>query len=272
MKKLFLYLFVLFLLFGLGLTQIAKAATCAPGLCCGTSIGCAPGVSQKSADDCPAETVCCYSASVSPLAQCNLAGVGHQICSGTCAATCRPGQTQTETDDCTAQTKFCCIGTATETPTPATDKTTGGGATSVDFDPNQLSAVGDIRVPALIGMVIQGALGIIGSIALLYFIYGSFTILYSQGDTAKVQKGRTTMSWAAIGLIAIFGSYIFVSYIISNVSDGATSGGGTPTSDNDVCGMGSLEGRSCIDESTGTDCIAGKCLNLPDEIKCCKSK
>jgi len=98
----------------------------------------------------------------------------------------------------------------------------GGGTTpGASYDLAEYAPiVGDI--PTLIGQIIKGFMGIVGSLALLAFIYGGFLMLISQGDSNKVKKGKDTMIWAAAGLIVIFGSYIFVSYIITKLSESGT--------------------------------------------------
>ncbi len=63
-------------------------------------------------------------------------------------------------------------------------------------DPNQL-----------IAQVVKVFLGIVGAIALLFFVYGGFLLLTSGGASEKVTKGRDTLMWATFGLIIVFGSY-----------------------------------------------------------------
>ncbi|WKZ25091.1 MAG: pilin [Patescibacteria group bacterium] len=80
--------------------------------------------------------------------------------------------------------------------------------------PNPL---GITSVPVLIGRIIKGALGIVGSLALLMFVYGGFVWMLSGGNSEKVQTGRKTLVWAAIGLAVIFTSFILVDKIISTL-------------------------------------------------------
>ncbi|MEA3272761.1 MAG: pilin, partial [Patescibacteria group bacterium] len=50
--------------------------------------------------------------------------------------------------------------------------------------------LGDISIPELIGKIIKAVLGIVGSIALLMFIYGGFLWLMSGGNEKNITKGR----------------------------------------------------------------------------------
>ncbi len=71
-------------------------------------------------------------------------------------------------------------------------------------------------IPVLIGKVIKAVLGIVGSLALVMFIYGGITWMTSAGNAEKVQKGKDTLVWAAIGLVIIFASYALVRFVIQD--------------------------------------------------------
>jgi hypothetical protein len=58
-------------------------------------------------------------------------------------------------------------------------------------------------------------LGITGSLALLFFIYGGFLFLTSAGNEQQVTKGKTILTQAVIGIIIIFGAFIAVKFIVS---------------------------------------------------------
>lgn len=60
-------------------------------------------------------------------------------------------------------------------------------------------------------------LGITGSLALLFFVYGGFLFLTSRGNTEQVAKGKTVLTQAAIGIIIIFGAYIGVSFLVKAI-------------------------------------------------------
>lgn len=72
-------------------------------------------------------------------------------------------------------------------------------------------------VPVIVGNVIKTVLGIIGSIALVIFLYGGIQWMVSMGDEQKINKGRDTMIWAGLGLIVIFGSYTLVQLLLKTV-------------------------------------------------------
>jgi hypothetical protein len=85
-----------------------------------------------------------------------------------------------------------------------------------------------VDIPTLIGRVINGVLGVVGSLALVMFIYGGLMWMTSAGSDEKVKKGREILIWATMGLIVIFTSYTLVYFIIFK---GIGAIGGTSTSE-----------------------------------------
>ena len=81
--------------------------------------------------------------------------------------------------------------------------------------PNPIG-VNDPRV--IIGNIIKVSLGLVGSVALLLFIYGGLMMMTAAGNSDRVSKGRNTLVWAAIGLIVIFGSYALVNFLLQSVA------------------------------------------------------
>jgi hypothetical protein len=142
----------------------------------------------------------------------------------------------------------------------------GTGSTQVDLPNSGLNPVGNIGIPDLIGYIIKGALGVIGSLALIIFIYGGLIMMISQGDPTKIQKGKGAMVWASVGLIVIFGSYIFVTYLINSLERTGDNTGGETS-----CGQGAYAGYSCRTKTDALICVTGLCPGGV-ENQCCKPK
>ncbi len=53
-------------------------------------------------------------------------------------------------------------------------------------------------------------LGIVGSLALIVFIYGGILLLFSGGNSDQIEKGKNSLKGAVIGLVVIFCSYLIV--------------------------------------------------------------
>ena len=81
--------------------------------------------------------------------------------------------------------------------------------------PNPLGE--EVNPNVLIGKVIQAILGIVGSLALLMFIYGGLTWMMAAGNNERIQKGKEILIWATIGLIVIFSAYAFIRFIFEGL-------------------------------------------------------
>lgn len=82
----------------------------------------------------------------------------------------------------------------------------------------------------IIGYIINAILGIVGSLALIVFIYGGLIWLTSQGNEQRVEQGKKLIVWAALGLVVIFTSYALVMFVLKAVGAVGTEGGDTTTS------------------------------------------
>jgi hypothetical protein len=80
--------------------------------------------------------------------------------------------------------------------------------------------LGNATPNSLIGRVINAILGVIGSLALLMFVYGGITWMTSSGSPEKIKKGRDIIIWSVIGLAVIFFSYALVNLVIFDIIGG----------------------------------------------------
>jgi type IV secretory pathway VirB2 component (pilin) len=76
----------------------------------------------------------------------------------------------------------------------------------------------DAPIPYLLGTVINSVLGIIGSLALVMFIYGGATWMLSAGNQERVTKGKQILIWATIGIVIIFTAYALVKFLLTTVT------------------------------------------------------
>jgi|GEM_PF-2249557 hypothetical protein len=61
--------------------------------------------------------------------------------------------------------------------------------------------------------IITYLFGIIGGIALLYFIYGGFILILSQGNSEKVEQGKAVIMAAVLGILIAFGGYALIQFV-----------------------------------------------------------
>src|SRR3989339_1404949 len=62
--------------------------------------------------------------------------------------------------------------------------------------------------------VAQWILGIVGSLALLFFVYGGVTMIISAGSSEKVEEGKTILKNAIIGLVIVFVSWTIINFTL----------------------------------------------------------
>ncbi len=77
---------------------------------------------------------------------------------------------------------------------------------------NVLGLTGISGVRTLIGRMIRGFMGIIGTIALAMFIYGGLLFMIGEGGEKKGQAAKILI-WASLGIIVILLSYVIVDFI-----------------------------------------------------------
>ncbi|MBI2037895.1 MAG: hypothetical protein HYT15_03115 [Candidatus Magasanikbacteria bacterium] len=61
--------------------------------------------------------------------------------------------------------------------------------------------------------VVNYLFGIVGALALLFFIYGGFTLILSRGNAEQTKKGTEIITAAIIGLVVVFGAYMLVRFL-----------------------------------------------------------
>lgn len=73
--------------------------------------------------------------------------------------------------------------------------------------------------------VSQIILGIVGTLTLMMFVYGGFTLLISAGSSEKIDKAKNIMVAAVIGLAIVFSSYLLIRAVMNSLGlnwDGST--------------------------------------------------
>ncbi len=67
-----------------------------------------------------------------------------------------------------------------------------------------------VEITTIIGIIIKGALSVLGSVALVFFIKGGIKWLTSFGNSDMVKEGAMTMLYAALGVFLALGSYFLL--------------------------------------------------------------
>ena len=72
-------------------------------------------------------------------------------------------------------------------------------------------------IPTIVGNAIKAAMGIMGSLALVVFVYGGFRWLTAAGNSESVEAGTSAMVWATIGIFIIFSSYAILQLVFNAI-------------------------------------------------------
>lgn len=101
--------------------------------------------------------------------------------------------------------------------------------------------VTDIRLT--IARIVRVALGFLGTISFLLFLYGGFIWMTSGGNDEKISEAKKILINAGIGLVIILSSYGLTTYLITQILAAVNGSGSTVSSTSLEC--------------TGPDCVGG---------------
>lgn len=73
------------------------------------------------------------------------------------------------------------------------------------------------RSDNLLQNVFMAAYGFAGVVAVVFIIYGAVMFTTSAGDAARIQKGKTTLIYAVIGLVVVLLAAAITAFVIDVV-------------------------------------------------------
>lgn len=94
-----------------------------------------------------------------------------------------------------------------------------------DSIPGLQQAGGERPLRQIIGTVVTAALGFVGLIAVILFIYYGFLFLTAAGKDEQIKNAKKGMMYSIMGIVIILLAYSIVSLIFSAVSTGDTGAG-----------------------------------------------
>lgn len=86
-------------------------------------------------------------------------------------------------------------------------------ASSSGFD----ASTNDVTLSQNVGIVIRGALGLVGTIFLALTVYAGFLWMTARGDDAQVEKATYIIRRSVVGLIITVAAYSITVFVVSNV-------------------------------------------------------
>lgn len=78
------------------------------------------------------------------------------------------------------------------------------------------------QLPVIIGNLVQAFISILGVLFLVLIIYGGWLWLTARGEADRVEKAKSTITRAIIGLLIIFSAYALTSFVISRLVTATT--------------------------------------------------
>ena len=192
-----------------------------------------------------------------------LAAVVSGVWSAPVLATCSPLPSATAPDKCTQTSDegLCranpeCNWDEPVPAAPAETKPKQFDDTSKEIIKLQ-NPLSETKITAIVGRAIKAAMGIMGSLALVVFVYGGFRWLTAAGNSEHIEAGTGAMVWATIGIFIIFSSYAILQ-LVFNAIGAQNRGTATPVTGGAgglYCLINCTEVNSCetISQAAGSD-------------------
>lgn len=79
------------------------------------------------------------------------------------------------------------------------------------------------QLPDIITGIINAVIAVSGLVAVIYIIVGGVNYMTSNGDSTKIQKAKTTILYALIGLVICALSFAIVNWVILRAIGGQSS-------------------------------------------------
>jgi len=115
-------------------------------------------------------------------------------------------------------------GTAAATPPASTDKS-GCKVKGTDF--TFPCPLGERPIAQIIGSLIKWALGVVGGLFLVMFVYGGFLYIISGANSKNAELGQKTLVNAVMGIAIVIGAYVLVQSLAKVYGLGLTGGSTT---------------------------------------------
>ena len=89
------------------------------------------------------------------------------------------------------------------------------------------------QLPSVITGILNAIIVVAGLVAVVFVLIGGINYMTSAGDSAKLQKAKSTILYACIGLIIAALSFAIVNFVIINILGGRKSSESSQEEDND---------------------------------------
>jgi hypothetical protein len=84
--------------------------------------------------------------------------------------------------------------------------------------------LGEADPRVIVARVIQGALSVSGTLALLMFVYAGILWMTAAGNDTQITKGKSIMVWSLLGIVVIASAFVLTTAIFNALSTGSVEG------------------------------------------------
>lgn len=92
------------------------------------------------------------------------------------------------------------------------------------------SVAGGTSVESVVGNIVSVALSMIGIVFFLLIVYAGFNWMIARGNAEAVDKSKSIIEGAVIGLIIVMAAYAITNFVFTSLDKGATAQTATPAS------------------------------------------
>ncbi len=90
-----------------------------------------------------------------------------------------------------------------------------------------IDPLGGKTIPVILGGIVRAALGFVGAVFLMFFIWGGAVWMTAGGDSEKVKKAVGSIRNAVFGIVIVLLFYVLISTLMSLSSSVQSTGSGT---------------------------------------------
>lgn len=111
---------------------------------------------------------------------------------------------------------------------------------------------GESTIPEIIGRVVSVGLSLLGVIFFLLVLYAGLTWMTALGNAEKVDKAKSIIEMAVLGLILVVAAYAIANFVFDSLSQDQRNAGGND--ETEVCAVGSIEGETICAKHSVCEC------------------
>jgi len=88
-----------------------------------------------------------------------------------------------------------------------------GSAAGISKTPDEAGT----QLPLIVGNLVKTLITVLGVVFLVLLVYGGFLWMTARGESTQVDKAKSTLSRAVIGLIIVISSYAIATFVIAKL-------------------------------------------------------